>query len=90
MSPFLLALITTLVPFLIQEAEKLFSRGNAKAGAQKHAWVTQFITDELEPLLAKKLPDYLKPDAHALAQAIDDAIEAALVAAGYKVTDTSV
>lgn len=90
MSPFLVALIANLVPFLVTEAEKLFSRGNSGAGPKKHAWVTAFVTDVIEPGLAKVLPDYLKADAQMLADAIDSAIEAALVATGDVVTPTSV
>lgn len=90
MPPFLVSLIGVLVPFLVSEAEKLFSRGNPNSGSLKHAWVTSFVTEIIEPELAKRLPDYLKPDAQALADAIDTAIEAALVAVGDAVTPTSV
>jgi hypothetical protein len=75
-------LLESLIPLLVLEAEKIFSRGDENHGEKKHAWVTAMITEDVVPMLEKRLPDFLKPDAAHLAQLIDDGIEKALAEAG--------
>ncbi len=77
MPPILVALISALIPFLVNEAEKLISRGSPQAGAVKHQWVVDAVNTFISALDAK-IPDWAKPDEEALAKLIEDAIEAAL------------
>jgi len=75
----ILALISAVVPALVQEAESLFSSsGN---GAQKRQWVLDGVHDLLQPL-EKKVPSWAGTVIADLEPLIDQAINFALVKAG--------
>lgn len=83
MPPFLLTLLTALVPLLVHEAERIIGKGapdsasNTPAGLQKHAWVTDAVNDFIG-VLETKVPDWVKPEIEAFKPVLDDLIEQAV------------
>lgn len=68
------AILLALVPLLVSQAEKLFG---SSSGASKRSWVMDAMK-EIQPLLARIEPDWIKKNAEALESIVDVAIEFAL------------
>jgi hypothetical protein len=78
LSDFAKALLMAVLPFLVQEAELLFSRGSPQAGPQKKQWVLDMVHQDIIPAFAKRCPSWLQPDLPELEQFLDDALEKAV------------
>jgi hypothetical protein len=68
-------LISTLVPFVVTEAEKLLG---SSSNSESHAWVNSMVDDIFKLIGDKYIPGWLQPEEAALKQMIEDALSKVL------------
>lgn len=79
MPAFLIALLSAVIPLLVNEAERIIGKGapdsvTTPADLAKHQWVTEAV-HEFIAALEKRTPDWVKPEIDAIGALIDDLIE---------------
>ena len=75
MPPILIALLTAIVPVLVNEAEKLFDQ--PKQGVIKHAWVKGAVEDLVSGLIKRSPPEFA-PALEDIASLLEHLIESKL------------
>ena len=71
-------LAKTLLPILLDEAEKAFSRGDADHVEQKSNFLQEAVDEFIDDFLAPKLPSFLQGDVAQIKKMADTAVAAAI------------